>query len=505
MIGRLIRRIGHISTKSWLVTWSVIVFLAAVVLWIAFPTWLTCGESGSTTLRNMGLLVGAAIGLPLAIWRSTIAARQADATQRQSEIAARNLLNERFQRGAEMLGHPEIGSVRIGGIHALARLGREYPDTFHLPVMQLFAAFVVDRTRGETVEQGIPVPDSATPGKEEPENTAPVTSRNEQADTDEDFRHPLESSSAEFKGPFFAADREVGPVPELAKDVMEAMRLISQRDRDQIELEGKEGFRMDLADVSLPGLVFHKANFSNFDFTKADLRRVRAWDTCFSNAGFPGADLSGANMHGADFRGADMRRVNLTAARLTGADLRKADLGPVDWAGQNLWRGKWFPSKLVGAQLQGADLRGADLGNADLSGANLGCAKLDGAFLSKARLAGADLRAASLKDADLSGVDLTNANLGGAGADLSDAHLVGASLKDTNLGSANLSGANLAEAEVSGADFSRDWMYKYESPASGLTQEQLDQAKADPSHPPVLDGVLDSKTNKPLVWNGQCV
>ena len=433
-------------------------FLAAVALWVAFPIWLTCGESGSTTLRNMGLLVGAAIGLPLAIWRSTIAARQADATQRQSEIAARNLLNERFQRGAEMLGNPDIGSVRIGGIHALARLAGEYPDTFHLPVMQLFAAFVVDRTREEMVEQGIPVTDSATPGKEEPGKTAPATSRNEQADTDEDFRHPRESSSAEFKGPFFAADREVGPVPELAKDVKETMRLISQRDRDQIELEGKEGFRMDLADVSLPGLVVHEANFSNFDFTKADLRRVRAWGGYFSNAVFPGADLSSANMHGADFRGADMRRVNLTAARLNGADLRKADLGAVDLVGQNLWKGKWFPSKLVGTQLEGADLRGANLANADLSGANLGCAKLDGADLTKARLAGADLR-----------------------------------------------GTNLAEADVSGADFSRDLLRKHESPASGLTQEQLDQAKADPSHPPVLDGILDSYTNKPLVWNGQCV
>ena len=35
----------------------------------AFWSWLTCGESGSATLRNVGLLLLALVGLPFAMWR----------------------------------------------------------------------------------------------------------------------------------------------------------------------------------------------------------------------------------------------------------------------------------------------------------------------------------------------------------------------------------------------------------------------------------------------------
>lgn len=453
-------------------------------------------ESASTTIRNLGLFLAGPIALWLAIWRVRVA-------DRQSKTAEQSLLNECYQKGAEMLGHPDIRSARIGGIHALARLASEHPDTFHLPVMQLFAAFVVDRTRGETAELVGSVTDSEKSGTEERGKEESESSAKKVDDTGDDDRRMLESASAEFCGPFFAADRGVGPVPGLAKDVEEVMNQIAQRNEKQIALESKEAFKMNLADASLSGLIFHKADFSNFDFTKANLRRVRGWQACLTNTVLPGADLRGANMNGADFRDADMRRVNLTAARLIGADLRNAKLGFVDLVGQNLWRGTIFPSKLVGTLLLGADLRGADMGGADMRGASLGGAKLDTANLSGANLSGSDLRAASLKDVKLGGADLGNANLGGLGADLSRADLTGANLAGANLGSANLAGANLSDANVSGADFSHDWREGTASLARGLTQQQLEQATADPSNPPKLDGVLDANTGEQLEWRGK--
>ena len=39
----------------------------------AFWSWLTCGESGSATLRNVGLLLLALVGLPFAMWRTIVA------------------------------------------------------------------------------------------------------------------------------------------------------------------------------------------------------------------------------------------------------------------------------------------------------------------------------------------------------------------------------------------------------------------------------------------------
>ena len=489
----------------WIAAWAAFLVIAAGVVWVACPAWLAGGESASTTLRNLGLLLAAAIGLPLAIWRGIAADRQADAARRQADTAVRVLMNDRCQKGAEMLGNADIGSVRIGGIHALARLASEHPDSFHLPVMQLFSAFVVDQTKGKAMERVGAAEDSETPGGEgqcEPD-TSDV--ENDETETDQDGGPWYESAPAEFYGPFFVADREIGPVPELAKDVEAVMSQIAQRSEAQIALERAEAFKMNLSDACLPGLVCHGANFSNFDFTMADLRRVRGWQTCFANAVLPGADLSGANMHGANFRGADMRRVNLSASRLGGADLRGANLGFVDQVAQNLWKGTLFPSRLVGVRLEGADLRGAELGGADMRGASLGSAKLDAAHLSGANLSGADLRAASLRDAKLAGANLSSANFDGAGADLSGAELNKANLAGAKLGNADLTGANIAGAILTGTDFSHDWRDGHASPARGLTQRQLDQAMAEATSPPILDGIIDLETNKPLVWNGNVV
>lgn len=446
--------------------------------------WLVTGtlgrEAGSTTVRNLGLIAGGLIAIWVAIWRGVVADRQARASWDQTETSRRSLLNERYQKGAEMLGSTVL-YVRLGGIYALDSLAREYPEIYHLQVIKLFAAFVVARPRAETAERVETTTSSATSESEEPDKPAPTSFGEGSDDTGKD--HWLESKShpEDTFDLFLATKLEVGPVPGLAKDVEEVMRLLSERDEKRIALESKDKIRINLADASLPGLIFHDADFSNIDFTKADLRRVRGWRARLTKAVLPGANLSGSTLHGADFRDADMRRVNLTAVKLEGADLRNANLGYIDLASQNLWKGATFPSKLVGARLEGADLRGADLGGADMCGVSLRGANLDKTKLGGANLSGADLRTASLRDADLGSADLSKANLAGA----------------------NLAGANLTNANVSSVDFSRSWILKWESPASGLTQKQLDQAKADPNQPPILDGVLDAVTNKPLVWNGQ--
>ena len=67
----------------------------------------------------------------LAIWRSTVA-------ERQSATAQQGLLNERYQKGAEMLGS-DVLSVRLGGIYALERLAAEDPNQYHILVMKLSA------------------------------------------------------------------------------------------------------------------------------------------------------------------------------------------------------------------------------------------------------------------------------------------------------------------------------------------------------------------------------
>ena len=74
-------------------------------------------ESDGMAIRNLVLTMAAIAALPLAIWRSKVA-------ERQAETAQRGLLNERYQKGAEMLGS-DVLTVRLAGIYALARLDRE--------------------------------------------------------------------------------------------------------------------------------------------------------------------------------------------------------------------------------------------------------------------------------------------------------------------------------------------------------------------------------------------
>ena len=117
-------------------------------------------------------------------------------------------------------------------------------------------------------------------------------------------------------------------------------------------------------------------------------------------------------------------------------------------------------------------------------------------------LSGADLHGISLLEAtSLGSADLrppiSSANLEGAslhGANLSDTTLLFSNLKGASFYRANLGGASLHGANLSGANLGG---------CKRLTQEQIDQAEADSDNPPKLEGVVDAKTGKPLVWCGR--
>ena len=98
-------------------------------------------QDRSATIRNVGLVVAAPVALVLAVWRSIIAQEQAGIAQEQVETARRSLRGERFQKAAEMLVSDFL-PTRLGGIHGLCQLARDYPKEFHIQVILLLAAFV---------------------------------------------------------------------------------------------------------------------------------------------------------------------------------------------------------------------------------------------------------------------------------------------------------------------------------------------------------------------------
>ena len=163
-----------------------------------------------------------------------------------------------------------------------------------------------------------------------------------------------------------------------------------------------------------------------------------------------------------------------------------------DMRGVSLEKGIIENAKLSNALFANADLSGAFLNGADLSGAALHAAVLNGAKLLNARLNDARFYEAALKDAILAGTEMKRAVF--YGADLRCAHLTSADLSNATLDLAKLYGAVLDDANLTRARLR--WV-------EGLTQAQIDQARADPENPPKLDGVVDAETGQPLVWRGK--
>ena len=217
-----------VQSKLGLIALLVLAVVVAAGVWslVQFWDWLQTGEvgreTGSTTVRNIGLLVAGLVALPLALWRSIVAQRQADAAQRQAVTAHQDLLNERYQRGAEMLGSAVL-AVRLGGIYALQRLAKEHPGEYHVQIMRLLCAFV----RNPTVDGN---------------GQVSLTDHNTGEGTETDD----------------------GSRVRLRQDVEGAMEAIASRSKEGISLERDAKFILDLSGAELRGL--NLMNFENVDF-----------------------------------------------------------------------------------------------------------------------------------------------------------------------------------------------------------------------------------------------
>ena len=280
------RILGFLEDR--LAPFTLIAFVSVLTLSVLFwDSWIGEKESVGMAIRNLVLVIAAMAAFPLAIWRSKVA-------ERQAETAQRGLLNERYQKGAEMLGS-EILSVRMGGIYALGRLAEEHPKDYHLQIMQLFCAFV---------------------------------------------RHPSREQ-----------DETQGGSQPAREDVRAVMEVIGTRNKVQIEIEQQENYVPNLCGADLRNQYLYEMNLSKVQLTRVRLsgaflaRAILSGAECFetdlSDAKLPGANLSGASLTSANLSsvkaiGADFSNASLYSANLTDADLSGAALNGVDFTGANL-------------------------------------------------------------------------------------------------------------------------------------------------------------------------
>ena len=334
-------RNAGVTVRSWLGRHWRVLALALVVIVIGLMRWFWPapwdwmkgpGESNGSVLRNFALVAATAIGLPLAVWRSWVAHKQLDTAERGHN-------NERYQKGADMLGSDEM-PTRMGGVYALERVAQEHPREYHVQIMKLLCAFLEHRAKdeGEEVEA-----ESKEPRRDlEPAARAIVECRRRLAE-----RGLLK----EIEGDFF---------PKLGE------ANLSYANLSDADLSGA-----DLSGANLSGADLARADLSGADLSRAGLSGAK-----LPGARLPGADLSRAGLWDANLSDAVLSRANLSIANLSDADLSLANLSDADLSDAHLSGANLSDADLSGANLSGANLSDADLSRADLSGAGLSGASI---------------------------------------------------------------------------------------------------------------------------------
>ena len=322
------------STTARIVTWVVVVVIGAVVFSIMCWGWLNAGEeSGSTTIRNIGLVAAAMIGLPLAIWRSNVA-------ERQSETAQRGLLNERYQKGAEMLGSEAL-SVRFGGIYTLQQLAEEHPEQHHIQIMRLFCAFVRHSTKDQNNKDDSAFVRHSTKDQNNKDDKATLT----EAEEESSAYPPLATKFRRFNQRLHNL--------LLREDLQAVMEAIEGRSKACIAHEKKDGFTLDFGAVNLRGLRLRRN--SNLPGV-TDLSGAKFIDADLSDALLLCVDLSDAQLQGVDFSNSWLPMANLSRANFWETNLSYVQLQSANFSGANLIEAKLYSSLLLDADLSGANL-----------------------------------------------------------------------------------------------------------------------------------------------------
>ena len=361
--------------------WIWITLLVALVLFIGADLsyrhwdWLASpiesgGESGSTTIRNIALVLAGVVALILALWRGVIGERQAAA-------AELSVSDGRYQRGIEMLASENL-SARLGGIYSLRNLAESQPEQYHVQVMRVFCAFV---------------------------------------------RYPPPYDSEEAERDSGKAEAEANPRkhvhgrPRARADIQAVMDAIGSRSESGIAIERRTGFVIDLNGADLSWTHLEKADLSNADLTFANLHRAVFYEW---RRGYPPprssfylrlrkfnpgmerpeldnyanekgwrrtytANLSGADLSYADLSEARMEHVNLSGAQIREANLSGVRLGDTNLRGANLFESD-FSYQYVPTSLEGADLTGASLRGCNCSGVSMRAAVLCEVNFAGARL-----------------------------------------------------------------------------------------------------------------------
>lgn len=330
------------SWPFWILVWAVFVLLGAGLASSYYWDWLSTGDSGSAVVRNVILGVLAAIALPLALWRSSVAANQLVTAQR-------SLLGERYQKGAEMLNGTTL-SARLGGIYTLQQLAQRYPSTYHVQVMRLFCAYF-----REQISLRRPLGDQESA---------------EEMNKREALLLPHQTPER-----IIVDEHADGFYWKLAEDEQTIFDAFNFRNSLQLKAEENEGYLLNLTHLNLRGVDLHQGKFINMDLSDTDMSESSLWGSTFHRTNFRNTKLDRARLGGSVFIAPKDHSNQIVSAplRLTDADLFDVSLN----------NAYLFGAQLMNAQLKYTSLKNAHLANANLTGANFEDTNISGARFSE--------------------------------------------------------------------------------------------------------------------------
>ena len=271
------RNTWHRRPALWLGVAILVALVAAVSLrlFADWPSpawmWLTTAESsatrvaesGSTTVRNLGLVVGGALALWIAYWRGRVADKQAD-------TALQSLLNDRYQQGVAMIRSDQL-ALRFAGIDVLRDLARDHADSYYRSTTHTLSNFVRN-----------PTPDEALRDLQDQREDVQVA---------------------------------VAAISSLQAEQLRLGRPLAAPVLWRTDFSNAHLPNASLRGAFLRGCVFRDAHLYGIDLTNADMVR-----TSLERAHLAEAKLVGTNLMFSDLTQADLSNADLTSAVLAHAE-----------------------------------------------------------------------------------------------------------------------------------------------------------------------------------------
>ena len=292
---------NRFSNRTFITIAALVVLVIMIDILMVFAwDWFQSGRPDSGWLKialpAIGGSVVALVPLGFTLWRTRL-------TQQQIALTSQNSRYDRYQRGIEMLGSPEL-FVRLGGIYALRTLMKEDPEELHIPAVELLCAFLRNPVDADTVTRG----------------------------------------------------------SRVRQDMQTALDVIVGRKEAEVTLEKARGFRLDLRNANLqyadlPGVDFSEANLEGTILSGTNMDEAN-----LSEAVLHGADLSFANCRKSNFRKASLVEANLHHVSVDHSDFSETR---IDWVDCN--EGSFYKTTFAKARIQNCEFNGAMLHQADLT------------------------------------------------------------------------------------------------------------------------------------------